>query len=164
MINYTKSIADISVAQLGGFFVGWRAPLTPEKHYLLLCGSTHFVAAIGIGFVTALSDGVNSSFIPLLEVLPEYQGRGISSRLVELILEQLEDITNIDLTCGPELQPFYERFKMLRSTAWLLENTCKCTYLWVFAQFYCLTVADSCVKISVRYSQSCGSFGHTNVF
>ena len=29
-----------------------------------------------VGFVTAISDGVLSAYIPLLEVLPEYQGAG----------------------------------------------------------------------------------------
>jgi len=39
-----------------------------------------------VGFVTAVSDGVVSAFLPLLEVLPEYQGRGIGSELVRRML------------------------------------------------------------------------------
>ena len=44
-----------------------------------------------VGFVTAISDGVLSAFIPLLEVLPEWQGPGIGTELVRRILAELED-------------------------------------------------------------------------
>jgi len=128
MIIYCGSIADISVRQLKGFFVGWKNPLTPEQHYELLCSSDHFVVAVDensnqiVGFITALSDGVCTSFIPLLEVLPEYKNMGIGTRLVELILSKLQDIPNVDLMCDPELQPFYKRFNMHKSTGMILRK------------------------------------------
>lgn len=75
-----------------------------------------------IDFITALSDGVNSSFIPLLEVLPEYQGKGIGTKLVEKILQKLDGITNVDLTCDAEMQSFYERFQMLKSHGMVLRK------------------------------------------
>ena len=40
-----------------------------------------------IGFINAVSDGVLSAYIPLLEVLPEYRGRGIGRALVKQMLE-----------------------------------------------------------------------------
>ncbi|MCL2593253.1 MAG: GNAT family N-acetyltransferase, partial [Defluviitaleaceae bacterium] len=108
MIIYTDNINDTSENQLNGFFVGWRKPLTPQKHYELLQGSSHFVVAINqetnqvVGFITALSDGVLASFIPLLEVLPEYKNKGIGTRLMEEILKKLSNIPNIDLLCDAE--------------------------------------------------------------
>jgi predicted N-acetyltransferase YhbS len=75
-----------------------------------------------VGFITALSDGVNSSFIPLLEVLPEWQNCGIGSELLKRMLEKLENITNVDLTCDSDMQSFYERFKMTRSTGMVLRK------------------------------------------
>jgi len=66
-----------------------------------------------LGFVTAISDGVLSAFIPLLEVLPERQGQGIGSELVRRILAELEDFYMVDLVCDPELEPFYRRFEMI---------------------------------------------------
>jgi ribosomal protein S18 acetylase RimI-like enzyme len=60
-----------------------------------------------VGFVTAISDGVMSAFIPLLEVLPEYQHQRIGSELVQRLLVQLEDLYMIDLCCDAELEPFY---------------------------------------------------------
>ena len=128
MIIYRDNNNEVLINQLNGFFVGWKKPLTAEQHYKLLYGSTHFVIAIDdeinqvVGFVTALSDGVNSSFIPLLEVLPNYQGKGIGTKLMEEILIRLNDITNVDLTCDIELQSFYERFKMLKSNGMVLRK------------------------------------------
>ena len=125
-IKYIDSINMINSNQLEGFFVGWKTPLTPERHYALLCGSTHFIVALvndkAVGFITALSDGVASSFIPLIEVLPEYQKQGIGSELMMRMLAKLEAITNVDITCDPELQSFYERFNMLRSTGMVLRK------------------------------------------
>ena len=125
-MNYIDNIDKITSKQLCGFFVGWKSPLTPERHYELLRGSTHFIVALdgekAVGFITALSDGVNSSFIPLLEVLPEYQGRGIGSELLRRMLIKLDDIVNVDLTCDPDMQPFYEQFKMLRSSGMILRK------------------------------------------
>jgi Predicted acetyltransferase len=128
MIIYCDDINKITESQLIGFFVGWLRPLTTEKHLALLRGSTHFVAAVDdetrqvVGFITALSDGVSAAFIPLLEVLPAYQGRGIGRELVQEILCKLEGITNIDLTCDAELQGFYGRFGMRKATGMVLRK------------------------------------------
>jgi len=128
MIIYKDKKDIISEDQLNGFFVGWKKPLTAAQHRNLLYGSTYFVVAIDnetnqvVGFVTALSDGVNSSFIPLLEVLPDYQGYGIGTKLMDEILLKLSDIANVDLTCDIELQPYYERFNMLKSNGMVLRK------------------------------------------
>ena len=66
-----------------------------------------------VGFVTAISDGVLSAFIPLLEVLPAHQGQGIGSELVRRMLSELEDFYMVDLVCDPELEPFYRRFELI---------------------------------------------------
>jgi len=128
MIIYCDDILTISPKQLTGFFVDWKKPLTKEQHFALLSGSTHFVVAVDnqtnkvVGFVTALSDGINSSFIPLLEVLPVYQKRGIGTELMCKILQKLDDITNVDLTCDIAVQSFYERFNMLKSSGMVLRK------------------------------------------
>ncbi len=66
-----------------------------------------------VGFVTAVSDGVLSAFIPLLEVLPDRRGQGIGSELVRRILAELDSFYMVDLVCDPELEPFYQRFEMM---------------------------------------------------
>lgn len=128
MISYTASVTGITPEQLGGFFVGWPDPPSPEIHLRLLVNSHHVVLAVEeetgsvVGFITAVSDGVLAAYIPLLEVLPAYQGRGIGSELVRRLLEKLRGLYAIDLICDPELQPFYGRFGMKPYTGMVLRN------------------------------------------
>jgi ribosomal protein S18 acetylase RimI-like enzyme len=70
-----------------------------------------------VGFVTAISDGVLSAYIPLLEVLPEFQGRGIGSELVRRLFDRLGDIYMVDVVCDESVVPFYARFGLQRFDA-----------------------------------------------
>ena len=60
----------------------------------------------GIRFRTDL-DGVLSAYLPLLEVLPAYRGRGIGSELVRRVLSALGDLYMVDVTCEADVLPFY---------------------------------------------------------
>ena len=117
-VVYTTDVTGLSAAELTGFFVDWPSPPSPERHLEILRGSDRVVLAREgdngrvLGFVTAISDGVLSAFIPLLEVLPECQGQGIGSELVRRILSELDDFYMVDLVCDPELEGFYRRFEM----------------------------------------------------
>ncbi len=128
MIIYTDSLDGITVGKLNGFFVGWPNPPQPAVHLGILQGSSHIVLAIDdqsgqvVGFMTAISDGVSAAYIPHLEVLPVYQQKGIGSELVKHMFDALRQIYMIDLTCDPELQPFYERFGMRPLTAMIFRN------------------------------------------
>jgi ribosomal protein S18 acetylase RimI-like enzyme len=59
--------------------VGWPNPPSDEVFLKLLKDSYRVVLAFDneklIGFISAISDGVLSAYIPLLEVLPEYQSK-----------------------------------------------------------------------------------------
>jgi len=128
MVLYLKNATDITPEQLHGFFVGWRNPRSPEEHLMLLQGSDHVVMAVDgdtgqvVGFITALTDGIQSAFIPLLEVLPTWQAQGIGSELVRRMLDLLHHYPCVDLTCDTQLQPFYERFGMSRSVGMMLRR------------------------------------------
>lgn len=128
MIHYRDNAEGVTALQLQGFFVGWPDPPLPETHLDLLHRSQHVVVAIDqdsnhvVGFITALSDGLLSAYIPFLEVLPDYQGQGIGRKLVKRMLEQLNGLYMIDLSCDPELQSFYEQFGMRRSSGMMLRN------------------------------------------
>ena len=128
MIIYTDSIEGISTENLHGFFVGWPNPPSPETHLKLLAKSDHAVLAVDdetgnvVGFITAISDSVLSAYIPLLEVLPAYQERGIGQELVRQMLEKLSGLYMVDLICDPELQPFYARFGMKPAFGMMLRN------------------------------------------
>jgi GNAT superfamily N-acetyltransferase len=127
-IEYTTDLAGVEPAHLRGFFERWPNPPTPERHVEILRGSFRVVLAREagkpqvVGFVNALSDGVLSAFIPLLEVLPSHRGRGIGTELVRRMLDELAGFYGVDLLCDPELRPFYERFGMQRAHGMLLRR------------------------------------------
>lgn len=121
MIGYVNSPDGIEPEQLKGFFVGWPKPPSAAAHLKILHGSSHVVLAVEtessrvIGFVNAVSDRVLSAYIPLLEVLPEFQGRGIGRELVTRLMAELEGLYMIDLVCNEDLIPFYEKFGLVSS-------------------------------------------------
>jgi len=119
MIEYRDSLDGITADNLKGFFVGWPNPPSPETHLKILGNSAYAVIAIDdetgdvIGFVNAVSDKVLTAYIPLLEVLPEYQGRGIGGELMRRMMQKLDGLYMIDLACNKELIRFYERFGLI---------------------------------------------------
>ena len=128
-VHYTETVAGLEPEQLaGGFFEGWPKPPSPEMHLRVLQGSRHVVLAIDersaevVGFVTAISDGVLSAYIPLLEVLPDYRHQGIGQELMRRMLNTLRDLYMIDLLCDPDLQPFYEQLNMRPASGMLIRN------------------------------------------
>jgi len=127
-IVYQETAAGLTPGQLTGFFAGWPNAPSPETHVRLLAQSDHIVLAVDeergkvVGFVTAVSDGVLSAYIPLLEVLPAYHGQGIGSELMRRMLEQLRHLYMVDLLCDPELQPFYSRLGMRPGTGMLIRH------------------------------------------
>lgn len=114
MVRYTDTLEGISAARLsGGFFEGWPDPPSPETHLRVLAGSDEVVLAVDegtgavVGFAAAVTDGVLCAHVTLLEVLPVYRGRGIGRGIVERMLGRLERLYVVDVTCDPDLQPFY---------------------------------------------------------
>jgi ribosomal protein S18 acetylase RimI-like enzyme len=128
MIEYLETTDGISAVMLEGFFVGWKTPHTPEVHLEILKKSAYIVLAIDsttnkvVEFITAVTDFVQSAFIPLLEVLPEYQNQNIGSSLVTQMLEKLKHIYAIDLMCDAELQGFYQKLGMMPSLGMVVRN------------------------------------------
>lgn len=128
MIIYQNTMTAISSGQLRGFFVGWPNPPSPETHLRILQGSTIFELALDeqssmvVGFVTAISDGVSCAYIPLLEVLPAYQGQGIGTKLMMKMLTRLREHYMIDLLCDPALQSFYATVGMQPAVGMCLRN------------------------------------------
>ncbi len=128
MIQYQYDLSGVTAAQLTGFFEGWKNPPSPETHLCLLKNSAALVLAVAeshgkvVGFINALSDGVLSAYIPLLEVLPEYRGQGIGSRLVQEMLARLEGLYMVDLLCDPPLQTFYARLGMQPASGMMRRN------------------------------------------
>ncbi|MCL1696856.1 GNAT family N-acetyltransferase [Lysinibacillus sp. BPa_S21] len=90
--------------------------------------STHQVFAVKdhqiIGFARALSDGVFNAAIYDVVVHKDYQGRGIARTLLEDIIQQLEDVSCIQLIVTTGNEPFYEKigFKKLKTGMAIYKN------------------------------------------
>lgn len=116
MIEYRDSLDSITAENLKGFFVGWPNPPLPETHLKILENSTYIILAVDdktgnvIGFVNAFSDKVLAAYIPLLEVLPDYQKQGIGSELMRRMMQKLGGLYMIDLVCNKELTGYYEKY------------------------------------------------------
>jgi GNAT superfamily N-acetyltransferase len=112
-VVYSDDGSAVRPEELRGFFARWPAAPSPERHVELLRRSLVAIVARDegrvVGFATAVGDGVLSAYIPLLEVLPEWQGRGIGSELVRRVLARLGGLYMVDLCCDAELEPFYRR-------------------------------------------------------
>lgn len=127
-MKYKNCLNDITADMLKGFFVDWPNPPTPQTHLRLLNNSSKVIIALDdhtnqiVGFITAISDGVLSAYIPFLEVLPAYKNKGIGMELVKRMLKELDTIYMIDLCCDNDLIPYYEKFGMIKSNGMLIRN------------------------------------------
>ncbi len=125
---YKNELDGISSDMLKGFFVDWPNPPSLESHFKLLKNSSKVIIAMDcksnqvVGFITAISDGVLSAYIPLLEVLPAYKSKGIGKELVNLMLKELDDIYMIDLCCDDDLVPYYDKLGMIQTNGMVLRN------------------------------------------
>ncbi len=128
MIKYVHSAQGIEVKQLQGFFEGWPNPPSTETFLRILAESDEVVLAVdeesekAVGFITAITDGVLSAYVPFLEVLPTFQKKGVGSELVRRMLARLKDFYMIDLTCDPDKQPFYASLGMKPATGMMIRN------------------------------------------
>jgi ribosomal protein S18 acetylase RimI-like enzyme len=128
MIRYQETLANIEPVQLAGFFAGWSNPPSVQRHHEILANASHVALAIDeendhvVGFIYAISDGILAAYIPLLEVLPDYHGRGIGTELLRRMLEQLREFYMVDLTCDLGQQTFYTRMGMRPANGAMLRN------------------------------------------
>ncbi|WP_102125037.1 GNAT family N-acetyltransferase [Deinococcus planocerae] len=121
------SLDGIGPTQLQGFFEGWPDPPSPETLRRLLSQSYRVSLAVDgqgrvVGLAQAVSDGVLTAFVPLLEVLPEHRGKGVGTALMRHLLGQLAHLYAVDLGCEGDLVPFYERLGMQRGNAMILRR------------------------------------------
>jgi len=125
-ITYSSSTDGLAAKQLSGFFVDWPQRPDPETHLTILRGSYAVWLAMDgdqcVGFINALSDGVLCAYVPLLEVLPPYQGRGIGTELVRRMMRRLAGMYALDVVCDASLAPFYARLGFAQCTAMVQRN------------------------------------------
>ncbi len=125
-ITYTNNINSILPAHLQGFFVGWPNHPDPQTHLRILQGSAAVWCAYDedqcVGFINAISDGIFYAFIPLLEVLPAYQGNGIARELMKRMVDSLKQMYAIDIICDESIMPFYQKLNFTKCTGMVIRN------------------------------------------
>jgi N-acetylglutamate synthase-like GNAT family acetyltransferase len=127
-LTYSTTTEGLTSDQLegGGFFRDWLDPPSPETHLRILEQSDHRVVAIRdgrvVGFITAISDGVLSAFITLLEVVPDEQDKGIGYSLMNQLMEEIGDIYMVDLVCDANLSRFYAELGFATATGMSRRN------------------------------------------
>ena len=127
-IDYRTSVSELRWEQLDGFFVGW--PVRPSAATLLSHLERSYRCAVAVdlsgdrvvGFATAISDGLLAASIPLVEVLPGWQERGIGTELMHTLLGQLEHLYMVDLACEEDVRPFYEKVGLRPARAMIRRN------------------------------------------
>ncbi len=126
-LTYQTTAEGLTSDQLDGeFFEGWVDPPSPETLLRILQSSTHVVVAVRnekvIGFVTALSDGILSAFITLLEVVPDEQDKGIGHSLINQLMDDIGDLYMVDLVCDANLSRFYAELGFATTTGMSRRN------------------------------------------
>lgn len=111
-VEYLDAAGSVKPGMISSdFFVGW--PTAPSLQQLVdvMDGSYRRIWALEdgsvVGFVNAISDGVLNASIPWLEVHPAWQGQGIGTELLRRIVQQLDGMYAIDLSCDPDMVSFY---------------------------------------------------------
>jgi len=125
-VTYTNNIENLTADQLEGFFEDWPTYPDEEAHIRILAGSCKVWLAMDgrqcVGRINAISDGIFYAYIPLLEVLPAYQGRGIGRELIERMLKSLSSMYAIDLQCDESLESYYRQLGFLSNIGMAIRN------------------------------------------
>ena len=125
-IIYSNRVNQLDPNQLQGFFFGWPKCPDAETHLEILQKSYSAWIALHnnscVGFINALSDNVFYAHIPLLEVLPKYQGYGIGKELVIRMLDTLDNMYAIDIICDETLVSFYKDLGLKKSVGMIVRN------------------------------------------
>lgn len=125
-MTYQDDLEGVTEAMVDGFFEGWPSPPSAAAHLRLLQSSGLVAIARDegrvVGFATAITDGVLSAYIPLLEVLPTYRRQGVGRSLIERLLARLSDIYMIDVVCDDDVVAFYERLGFVRGVSMMRRN------------------------------------------
>lgn len=128
MIRYQNAATHLTADQLEGFFVGWPDPPSSATLVNLLHASFRCVVAIDsasdkvVGFIYAISDGILSAYIPLLEVLPDFQQQSIGTELVRRLIAELKSLYMIDVVCDADVQRFYQKAGFQTAAAMVRRN------------------------------------------
>jgi ribosomal protein S18 acetylase RimI-like enzyme len=113
-IHYTKSIEKLAAESLEELFksVEWRSGNYPNELLKAMVGSHSVVTAWEgnklIGLINALSDSVLTAYFHYMLVNPQYQGKGIGKKMMDIMLEIYKGHQTKVLIAYPIIE-FYEK-------------------------------------------------------
>ena len=122
MIEYRRT-KEFTVTELERLFlsVDWFSGRFPQKLQSALKNSPTVISAWDgerlAGLVRGLDDGCWQATVDCLLVDPEYQGQGIASRLIKMLLEDYRDYLYVDVVPDEDGNiAFYEKHGFRRMT------------------------------------------------
>lgn len=125
-ITYVDDSVGLTLADVAGFFEGWRAAPAPERCLAAITGSDACVLAFDgdrlVGFATGLTDRALFAFIPLVEVVSSHSGRGIGSELVRRVALTFGPMYGTYLCCDENTVGFYESLGFDRIVGMVLQD------------------------------------------
>lgn len=125
-ITYIVDPGWLTSVHLTAFFNEWPKRPSDEAIDVLLRGSYVVVVAMHgedvVGFAHAYSDGRMFAYVPFVEVHPDHRRRGIGTDVMRVLLSELDGLHGVDLSCDPELVPFYERVGLEPVVAMIRRN------------------------------------------
>lgn len=94
-ITFTDSLANLHPEHFTDFFRTWTQAPPPAVHFQLLAQSAASVLAIDegsgrvVGYLALAVDPAGQAYVPFLEVLPAYQGQGLTAELTRRMMAKL---------------------------------------------------------------------------
>lgn len=92
-------------------------------------GNTYFCVACFaddtlVGYVDVVSDGIDDAYIRDLVVHPDYQRRGIGSKLLDMIITRVRSdrIKTLNVVFEPRLKDFYEKSNFAIMAGGIIDN------------------------------------------
>jgi len=106
--------------------VNWEGRVEKFKKKL---GNTYFYAVCFadnelIGYVDVVSDGIDDAYIRDLVVHPDYQRRGIGSKLLDMVVKRIKSdgIKMVNVVFEPRLKEFYRKAKFVIMLGGIIDN------------------------------------------
>jgi ribosomal protein S18 acetylase RimI-like enzyme len=75
-----------------------------------------------VGMMRALSDGCLVAYLEEAVIHPAYRDQGLPGRLLAMLLAELQDVTAINLCCGPGPMPHYQQHGFTQTGLALLQR------------------------------------------
>jgi ribosomal protein S18 acetylase RimI-like enzyme len=118
-LTWSDSLDDVDWEELSALYK--IAPLgdKPAANLKIVFGNSRFRCFVRdegriVGVGRALADGVDTSYVCDVAVLPEYQGTGLGKQIVAKLVERSRGHKKIILYAVPGKEPFYRKFGFAR--------------------------------------------------